>query len=259
MNETDDEGWENVGDAHVEADQRCLERGEPADIVSAEEEEVIQPGQPLPEPRLPSAAEVAAHNCTHLPYRSWCPYCVAARRRNSPHFQSSPSQQRQIPLLVGDYCSIRDIEGEESKTILVCRLYPARALFATVCEAKGEDGFTIIQLARFLKDSGYRKVIYRSDQEPSIRALLEATFVRSQREGECYNPSLEQFVPEASAVGESQSNGKAEKRGTAFRGYGANQQGRSRGSHQMPHSHRLTGYGLDGMACYFHLQQACVQ
>ena len=135
---------------------------------------------------------------------------MAARRRNSPHPQPSPSQRREIPLLVGDYCSIKDIEGEESKTVLVCRLYPARALFAVVCESKGEDEFTIVQLAKFIKDSGYRKIIYRSDQEPAIRALFEATFIRSQREGECYNPHLEQFVPEASAVGESQSNGKAE-------------------------------------------------
>ena len=27
----------------------------------------------------PSAAEVAEHVRTHVPYRTWCPYCVAGR------------------------------------------------------------------------------------------------------------------------------------------------------------------------------------
>ena len=32
----------------------------------------------------PSKEEVALHNTSHLPYRSWCPHCVRgkARRRN---------------------------------------------------------------------------------------------------------------------------------------------------------------------------------
>ena len=51
---------------------------------------------------------------------------------------------------------------------------------------------------------------YRTDQEFSIRALFEEAFKRSQRQGSLFNPRLEQFTPEASAVGESQSNGKAE-------------------------------------------------
>ena len=45
---------------------------------------------------------------------------------------------------------------------------------------------------------------YRSDQEPAIRALFESAFVLASRQGEL------QLVPEASSVGESQSNGKAE-------------------------------------------------
>ena len=66
------------------------------------------------------------------------------------------------------------------------------------------------RLAKFLKDSGYAKVVYRSDQERSIVKLFEETFKASSREGMLHNPQLTQMVPEASAVGESQSNGRAE-------------------------------------------------
>ena len=32
----------------------------------------------------PSAEEIRKHNLTHLPFRSWCPICVAARARDDP-------------------------------------------------------------------------------------------------------------------------------------------------------------------------------
>ena len=40
--------------------------------------------------------------------------------------------------------------------------------------------------------------------------MFEDAFNRSGRDGVAFDPRLEQFVPEASAVGKSQSNGKAE-------------------------------------------------
>ena len=41
-------------------------------------------------------------------------------------------------------------------------------------------------------------------------ALFEEAFTKSTRQGELYSPRLQQMVPEASLVGETQSNGKAE-------------------------------------------------
>ena len=184
--------------------------GEPKDMVGADdEEEVIQPGKPLPEPHEPSAKERAIHDLTHLPYRGWCEHCVRARRPNTHHRAKSPSSQRTIPLLVADYCHVRDNQDEELATILVARLYPSKALLAVYCDQKGVDDYVITRLASFIRDTGYTKVVYKSDQESSIRAMFEQAFRRSGRHGECYNPQLKQFIPESSAVEESQSNGKA--------------------------------------------------
>ena len=74
---------------------------------------------------------------------------------------------------------------------------------ATVCDEKRLDEFVVTRLAQFIKESGYARLAYRSDQEASLRALFEAAFVKSQRQGEAHNPMLEQLVPEASSVGES--------------------------------------------------------
>ena len=83
--------------------------GKTKDMVGADDEgELVQPGKPLPEPCEPSAKERASHNLTHLPYRGWCEHCVSARRPNPHHGAKSPSSQRTIPLLVADYCHVRD-------------------------------------------------------------------------------------------------------------------------------------------------------
>ena len=116
-----------------------------------------------------------------------------------------------MPLLVADYCYVKDINDETMSTLLVARLYPARALMATVCEKKGpDDEHAVSRMAAFIRESGYKKIVYRSDQEASIRAIFEAAFKKADREGELFNPELDQMVPESSAVGESQSNGRAE-------------------------------------------------
>ena len=80
----------------------------------------------------------------------------------------------------------------------------ARAMMAIVVDRKGLSQSVINRLAKFVKDSGYLQIAYKSDQEASIRAMLEAAVLQAGREG------LQQATPEASAVGESQSNGAAE-------------------------------------------------
>ena len=179
-------------------------------MIDADDEEAVQIARPLPAPMTPSKAQREAHECTHLPYRSWCPHCVAARRSNSQHRRSS-SSQRTLPLLVADYCQLKDTDdGIEGITVLVARLYPARALLATVVDVKGPDDNAVARVANFIRDSGYSRMVYRTDQEASIRSLFEEAFRKSQRQGSLYNARLEQFTPAAPAVGESQSNGKAE-------------------------------------------------
>ena len=70
--------------------------------------------------------------------------------------------------------------------------------------------FIVSRLAQFIKETGYAHIAYRSGQEVGFRALFEKAFSKSTRQGELHNPPLQQMVLEASSVGKSQSNGKAE-------------------------------------------------
>ena len=38
-------------------------------------------------PCMPTQEEVDVHNATHVPFRSWCPFCVAGKAKANPHFR----------------------------------------------------------------------------------------------------------------------------------------------------------------------------
>ena len=49
-------------------------------------------------PKPPTAEAVAAHDCTHLPYRPWCNWCVQGRGRGEQHRQGHESVIPQVGL-----------------------------------------------------------------------------------------------------------------------------------------------------------------
>ena len=133
----EDEGWESPEDAPLLPDTHEVVVVDYKDLVDAETGEVSQQAEPLPTPKVLTKAEVEAHNVTHFQYRSWCQWCVMARRRNSPHSHTqSRLSRRSMPLLVADYCHIRDCQNSELATVLVAKLYPAKAMLAVVVDQK---------------------------------------------------------------------------------------------------------------------------
>ena len=186
------------------------------DVIDCEEDVEVQVPRGMPQPSQPSPQEVARHNLTHWPYRSWCPHCVSCRRPNSHHRKSRPSSSRNIPLFCADYCFVKDSADEQMDTILAGRLYPSKAVLATVCSNKGNDELAIARLTSFIKEAGIPKLVYKSDQEHAITFMIEEALRRSGRSGipeepDTFNSGLQQAVAEFSAVGESASNGKAER------------------------------------------------
>ena len=165
-----DEGWENVQQAHIEPVSWGAQDGDLGDIMDTDDDVTVQKAVAMPSPIQPSQAQLDAHNLTHWPYRSWCPHCVAARRQNSPHHRSNSAVTRTIPLLVADYCYVRDHEDKALATVLVAKLFPSKLLLCTVVDNKGADEAAVARLAQFIKESGYSHIAYRSDQAFSMRS-----------------------------------------------------------------------------------------
>ena len=81
----DEGGWNNLEDAPIEAVHDEAGRVDP-DVVETTDGDCVVIPRGVPEPKAPSPEAVARHNLTHLPYASWCPHCVAARRANNSRF-----------------------------------------------------------------------------------------------------------------------------------------------------------------------------
>ena len=134
--------------------------GDEEEIVPETRGNVVIP-KGLPSPSLPSKAEVEHHNLTHLPYRSWCPFCVAARRKNNAHF-ANREEGRAKPLFCADYCFVGETEDDENLSVLVGRVYPSTAMLAVPCEQKGHDEYAISRTAAFMKAEGLADLVFTS-------------------------------------------------------------------------------------------------
>ena len=107
--------------------------------------------------------------------------------------------------MVLDYCFLRRSD-DDLITVLVGRLYPTRMISACVCDGKGAGDWVSTRLATFFKNNGVHDFIYMCDQEFALEACIVDAIRISRSNGSWMGP-----IPEHSAVGESQSNERAEK------------------------------------------------
>ena len=84
----------------------------------------------------PTLAEREEHERRHIPYRSWCTHCVAARASNPAHrgrkFAKAVEDDKDIQEVSHDYCLLRDQPGTESAKILVSKDRATRMVLAHV-------------------------------------------------------------------------------------------------------------------------------
>ena len=69
------------------------------------------------QPKQPTKKEREEHECTHIPYRSWCTHCVRGRGRNTMHKtvkEGSEEEAMKVPRVVMDYFFLGDEKTKES-------------------------------------------------------------------------------------------------------------------------------------------------
>ena len=172
-----------------------------------------------PIPYSPSQEEMDEHSVDHLPFRNWCPHCVAGRAVGEPH-RSKPEDKRHQSVLTFDYLFITkgsdgsrrvDTRGEAGDRevllkILVVKDTGTKTIFAHVVDAKGADARAVKCLVDDIKWLGHVKLALKADNEPAIAALLQET-LRAAKE---QVPELEQLASEKPVPYDHQSNGAAE-------------------------------------------------
>ena len=86
-------------------------------------------------------------------------------------------QEEEVPVVSIDYTFMHDRqkEGEEKgMPILVMKDRKTKVIRARVVPQKGKHWYAIKILSGMLDSLGYKKVMFKSDQEPAIMSLKEA-------------------------------------------------------------------------------------
>ena len=155
-------------------------------------------------PTQPTRKEIQEYVLTHLPPRSWCGHCLRVKGTSFPHLRSKTEGEHVVPTVSVDNFFMGPSGQEEAQGVLPMlevKSHESRVTFAHVVERKGPVDSTTRRLVADLDWLGLRKLMFKSDQEPAILAVMQA--VRESM------PTVE-FVMEESLVEEHQSNGTIE-------------------------------------------------
>ena len=147
------------------------------EVYDMDEEEPQQANKAkgLPQPAQPTAQERAEHELTHLPFRSWCPTCVANKGRADNH----PRQRSKMPVVQFDFCYFKTAGEQQTTPILTGIDVETGMTMATVVGDKQQDFHYHVQcIQAFLMECGrvqavLNSTILQSDQEDHLVALLQ--------------------------------------------------------------------------------------
>ena len=187
----------------VQVPQAAVEGTEAANRQEASEglleADEAQLAQPLSTPDQPTEQMIREHEVSHIPYRAWCTACVRGRGRTMQHRRVDHSDNL-IPTLSMDYGFLGD-----GLPFVVLRDRKSKAIFAHLLPHKGVaySSFPERAILRNLAFLGYKRLVLKSDQESSLKALREAVANGYPAEVTCED------APKGDAHG--QSNGEAER------------------------------------------------
>ena len=166
------------------------------------EEEEAQQAAGIRDPGAPTLREIAEHELTHLPHRSWCHACVAGRSRDRPHKRLDGRDPSAIPCVVFDYGFFGGLGDEEAQAVQIARDVGTGMLFAHIVPRKGlvaDHG--VAQMLKDIERLGHKKMCLKCDGEASLVAIQhEVKRVRA-----------DDTLLENSPAGDSRSNGIAER------------------------------------------------
>ncbi len=168
---------------------------EDSEVRINESSDEVEPLKHAADPGDPTVKQVGQHRITHIPYRSWCKWCVLGRGRGFQHRKSVGSS---IPIIGIDYFflsaekfgTIADLgfsdtdsgrasleearrQGFVSKCLLI-RDHHTKCVFAHVVPQKGvdEDKFAVDLAVKDVLWLGHTKVILKGDNEKPLLKLL---------------------------------------------------------------------------------------
>ena len=124
----------------------------------------------LRSPEPPTEAARMAHNATHVPFRDWCPFCVASRGRSSPHRRVVENKTADtLSKFQTDYMFIRTVAESKIQPCITFVETRSGVVISFMCARKGCYEDLTKEILRHFEAYGFlNPVILQSDKEMSI-------------------------------------------------------------------------------------------
>ena len=121
-------------------------------------------------PEPPTDAARMAHNATHVPFRDWCPICVASRGRSSPHRRVVVNKTADtLPKFQTDYMFIRTVAESKTQPCITFVETRSGVVISFMCARKGGYEDLTKEILRHFEAYGFlNPVIIQCDKEMSI-------------------------------------------------------------------------------------------
>ena len=151
----------------------------------------------------PTDKEVEEHYMHHSEFRQWCPHCVKGKAVSYGSKSRRKDEEGGLPMISIDYMFMADgqtKDEEKGMPLLVMKDKRSKTIWARVVPAKGVNAYAVKQVAKRITLLGYKRILFKSDGEPAIKALKEAV----------KNEMGIEIVMEESPVGDHAANGDVE-------------------------------------------------
>ena len=132
-------------------------------------------------PATRSPVERALHEASgHVPYRSWCQRCIAARAADKKDKrEQQPDTYEAVPRIEFDFADL----GREEDQVLRNPFLDAvdvgsESLSATLCPTKAFSEYLVETILAFVEALGHNVVMLHSDHQPVLVQLLKAVYSR---------------------------------------------------------------------------------
>ena len=173
-NDVDEEVYGNDGVERHEAQEASA--GDRRAIADADEAGQLdisgeaKTARTLRTPEPPADAARMAHNATHVPFRGWCPFCVASRGRSSPHRRVVVNKTADtLPKFQTDYMFIRTEAESTTQPCITCVETRSGVVISFMCARKGGYEDLTKEILRHFEAYGVlNPVILECDKEMSI-------------------------------------------------------------------------------------------
>jgi hypothetical protein len=139
-------------------------------------------------PVRPTQKEVEEHEIDHAVFRDCCPHCVKGKAVSHPHYRGQ-EKDSEIPVIALDYMFLQDNSGKEDKKedeergmpIVVIKDSRSKMTFARAIPEKGQNAYAIRRVSDDVASLGYKRVVLKSDNEESMKALRRGSGMRAMK------------------------------------------------------------------------------